>query len=212
MPFEFKIAGEPQAFVPGVIPFTRADDDSHVVEFPGISHVRQILIRAVEINVLVVIAVKEIADVERPAQADEMADGIGKTKGDVGGVISAETRARDRDAMTAALAPREVENVVDDHTLESVMGPHAIGRVDSLVIKAIEIGRIRAINRDFSGIDKGSARPDQTEIFVLGVPAERGGNRPAADPDHRQKQASRTPGSCAESTSGYSVRSCGDGE
>ena len=83
-----------------VIPFARADDDAHVIEFPRIGHVRQVVVGAVEINVVVVIAVEEIADVERAAQADEMADRIGMTKGDIGRVIRAQARAANRHAMT----------------------------------------------------------------------------------------------------------------
>ena len=47
-----------------VVPFARAEDDAHVIVFPWVRHVRQILVRAVEINIVVVIAVEEIADVE----------------------------------------------------------------------------------------------------------------------------------------------------
>ena len=57
--------------MPRVIPFAGPDDDVHVVVFPRVGHVRQILIRAVEINVVVVVAVEEIADLERAAEADE---------------------------------------------------------------------------------------------------------------------------------------------
>src|SRR5438477_5578563 len=60
--------GEPVGFVPGVVPFAGADDDADVIVFPRIGRVRQILERAVEINVVVVIAVEEVADVERAAE------------------------------------------------------------------------------------------------------------------------------------------------
>ena len=54
--------------MPRVVPFSSADNDSHVNVFPRVGRVRQILIRAVEINVVVPVAVEEIADVERAAQ------------------------------------------------------------------------------------------------------------------------------------------------
>jgi hypothetical protein len=121
--------------VPGVIPLAGAEDDAHVIEFPWVSDVRQVLVRAVEVDVIVVITVEEIADLERAAQAEEMADRVGETKGNINGMISAEARAADRDPVTRAVAPREIENVVDDHALESVVRAHAIRRVDPLVVK-----------------------------------------------------------------------------
>ena len=73
--------------MPRVIPFAGPDDDIHVVVFPWVGHVRQIFVRAVEITVLVVVAVEEIADLERAAEADEETDGIGMPEGNVGGMI-----------------------------------------------------------------------------------------------------------------------------
>src|SRR5437762_8189764 len=83
--------------------------------FHRVGHVRQIFVRAIEINVVVVIAVEEIADLERAAQADEVADGVGVPEGDVGGVIRAETRAAHADTIGAGLAPREIEHIVHNH-------------------------------------------------------------------------------------------------
>ncbi len=42
-----------------VVPFAGANDDAHVTVFPRVSRVRQIFIRAVEVNVVVVIAVEK---------------------------------------------------------------------------------------------------------------------------------------------------------
>jgi hypothetical protein len=65
---------KPIRFVSSVVPFAGAENDPHVIVFPRIVDVRQILIRAVEVNVVVVIPVEEIADVELAAQADKVAD------------------------------------------------------------------------------------------------------------------------------------------
>jgi hypothetical protein len=89
-----------------VIPFAGTKNDAHVVVFPRIGRVREIFVRAVEINVVVVIAVEKWADVKRAAQADEMAHQIGMTKSNIRSVISAEARAADRNAMTIAFATR----------------------------------------------------------------------------------------------------------
>jgi len=41
-----------------VVPFASADDDAHVIVFPWVGYVRQIFVRTVEVNVVVVIAVE----------------------------------------------------------------------------------------------------------------------------------------------------------
>ena len=96
-----------------VVPFARAEDDAHVIVFPWVRHVRQIFIRAVEVNVVVVVTIEKRADVERATQADEVADQIGMTESDVPGMISAEACAADGHAMTIAFVTRQIENPAD---------------------------------------------------------------------------------------------------
>src|SRR5438477_11993986 len=57
-------------------PIRRSRDDVHVVVLPRVGHVRQISVRAIEINVVVVISVEESADLECAAEADRMTAGI----------------------------------------------------------------------------------------------------------------------------------------
>ncbi len=157
-----------------VIPFAGPENDVHVVVFPRVGHVRQIFVRVVEINVVVVIAVEEIADLEGAAQADEMTDGIGMPESDVGGVISAETCAADPDPMGAAFAPREIEHVTRDHVFVGDVSANAIGRVNRFVVKTVEINRIRAIDGHSVVIREPGDGIDQTKIFVLAVIAKGG--------------------------------------
>ena len=116
-----------------VIPFAGPENDVHVVVFPRVGHVRQIFVRAVEINVVVVIAVEEIADLEGAAQADKMTDGVGVPESDVGGVIRAQTCAAHPDAMSVAFAPREIEDVTHDNVFVSDMSANAIGGMNDLL-------------------------------------------------------------------------------
>ena len=53
------------------------------------------------------------------------------------------------------------------------MRPHPIGRMNRLVVKTVEIDRIRAINRDSPLSTKSAHGIDQLEIFVLVMAAER---------------------------------------
>src|SRR5947209_10528263 len=164
---------QPIRFVAGVVPFAGADDDAHVAVFPRIGRVRQIFVRTIEINVVVVIAVEEIADIERPAQTDEVTYGIGMPERDISGVISAEARSANRDSTSMALASRQIEYVVYDHIFVSVMGFHPIGRMNFFVVKTFEIDRVRAIDGDFAVVDVPGNRIDQTEILGLVIASKR---------------------------------------
>src|SRR6059058_69600 len=95
------------------------------------------------------------------------------TKRDVARVVGAETRTAHGHPMSMTFAPRVFEYVAHDHVFVSVVSFHPVGRMNSLVVETVEIDRVRAINRDLAGIDVGSDRTDETEIFVLIITAER---------------------------------------
>ena len=46
-------SGHPMGFITSVVPFAGADDNAHLIVFPGVRHVREIFVRAVEVNVVV---------------------------------------------------------------------------------------------------------------------------------------------------------------
>ena len=48
----------------GVVPFAGAEDDSHMIVFPRVGRVWQVFEQAVEVNIVIVIAVEKRADVE----------------------------------------------------------------------------------------------------------------------------------------------------
>src|SRR5437868_13611164 len=102
-----------------------------------------------------------------------MTDRVRMTKRDIRGVISAETRAAHRHAMTMTFLPREIEDIIHDDALVGVVRLHPIGRMNRLVVETVEVDRIRAVNRDSSGVDKVSNGPNQSEILVLEIPSER---------------------------------------
>jgi hypothetical protein len=122
-----------------VVKFAGAENDVHVVVFPRVGHVRQLFVRAVEINVVIVIAVEEIVDLESATQANQMTDGIGVFESNVGGVTGAQTRAADASPMSAAFAPREIEDVPHNNIFISDVRAHAIGGMNAFVVEAVEI-------------------------------------------------------------------------
>jgi len=90
-----------------------------------------------------------------------MAYGVGVTKRNVSGVICAQASTANRDAMTMALAACQIEYVARDHIFVRVVGPHSIGRVNRFIIKAFQINRVRAVDRDFTCIDIAAHRVGQ---------------------------------------------------
>src|ERR1700716_2252396 len=95
------------------------------------------------------------------------------TKSDVSGVVRAQTCTAHGHMMTVALAPCVFEYVANDYVFVGVVRFHPIGRMNSFVIKTVEIDRVRAINGHFAGIDIVRDRTDETEIFILVIMAER---------------------------------------
>src|SRR6266480_4536784 len=95
-------------------------------------------------------------------------------KGDVSGVIGAKARTAHRHPVTIAFAPCEIEYVVDDDIFVSVVRPHTISGMNALVVEAVQVDRVRAVNSDLSRINIASHGIDQTEIFILIVTTERG--------------------------------------
>jgi hypothetical protein len=138
-----------------------------VIVFPGVNRIREIFIRTVEVDVVVVIAVEKRADVERAAQADEMTDNVWVTKRNIRGVVRAEAGPTNCDAMGIAFASREIEHVANDHIFVRVVRPHSVGRVNRFIVKTFEIDRVRAVNSDFAVVDVPCEGTDQPEILVF---------------------------------------------
>ena len=69
-----------------------------VVKVPGISKIRQIVSRQVEVTILVVIAAEEVGQVKRAGHSEQPGEDVGMAKGNVRRVISAEAAA-ERDEM-----------------------------------------------------------------------------------------------------------------
>lgn len=155
-----------------VIPFAGPENDVHVIEFPWVRHVRQIFVRTVEIDIVVVVAVEKIADFEGAAQTDEMANRVGVLESDIGGVIGAKTCAANTNAMRAAFTPRKIEYIAHNDIFISDVGANAICRMNALVVKALEIDRVGAIHRNAIVVDEPCDGIDQPEIFVLMIIAE----------------------------------------
>src|SRR5207249_6565879 len=94
-----------------------------------------------KVNIIIIRSVEKRAYVERAAQADEMAHQIGVTKSNIRSVISAEARAADRNAMTIAFAPCEIEHVSHDHVFVSIVRAHPVRGMNRFVVETLKVDR-----------------------------------------------------------------------
>src|SRR5262249_33634139 len=140
-------------FVATTIPFTSAENDAHVPVFPRVRTAGHVIGRIIEVAVVVVVAVEELLDVESRAHADDVADPFGVAKTNIDRVITAEARATDRDMVPAAIAARKIEHVMHDHVFVTHVGLYAIGRMNPLVVPALRVNRVRAVNGHTTGVD-----------------------------------------------------------
>src|SRR5439155_23969820 len=117
----------------------------------------------------------------------DMTNRIGLTKSKIRSVKSSKARAADRNAITIAFAPCDIEHVPHDHVFVSVVRAHPVRGMNRFVVETLKVDGIRAINRDSVGVDVASHGTDESEVFILIITAER---------SRREKQ--REPAAVAE--------------
>ena len=142
--------------------------------FHGSGQCARIIGRVIEIRVLVVVAVEEPLDVERAAHRKQVAHPSGMPERDVRRVVAAEARAAHGHMVAVALAPGEVEHVVDDDVFVGVVGAQAVGGMDALVVPSFR-GPRNPGNKPYPArVDEPADGLDQPELLVLVKASERG--------------------------------------
>src|SRR6266496_2651970 len=96
-----------------------------------------------------------------------MTDGVRMTKSNIRRVIGTKTGSADCHTMTVTFAAREIEDVPHDYVFIRVMCVHPVGWMKRFIVKALQIDRVRAINRHPASIDVAAQGADQTKILVL---------------------------------------------
>src|SRR5438128_10931244 len=95
-----------------------------------------------------------------------MAHQIGVTKSNIRSVISAEAGAADRNAMTIAFAPCEIEHVPHDHVFVSVVRAYPVRGMNRLLVETLKADGSRAINRDSAALDVTGHGTAESAAFV----------------------------------------------
>src|ERR1700724_546843 len=156
------------------IPLASAEHDPHmpqVVEVPRIAQLRQVVHRVVEVDVVVVIALQELADVEGAAHADQVRHLVGMAQRHVHRVIAAEAAAGDRHPPAAGVGARMLEDLLHDDLLVGHVGLDAVGGMDAVVVPALRVDAVGTIELHPPGVHERRGRLDQAEVLVLVVPS-----------------------------------------
>src|SRR5215213_2592442 len=142
-----------------------------------IAHVRQVIHRVVEVDVLVeVIAVIITANVERAAHRDHPVEEVGPAKQLIGAVERAEARARGDYARAAPAAVPDVRHDLARYVAVVLDLPRGFVFRMNLVIEPAR--PVDAVDREdlyFSRLDKILDRVDHLKPLVLQVVGRRGG-------------------------------------
>ena len=169
---------------------------------PGIAHVREIIDGIVEIEIVVVQAVHEIADVVNAGHGEAALDDVGMLEERVGGVIGAEGCAHggNGDAGALAIVPDEGNDLFAKVGIEDGLDIAAVKGMRAFVIEAEAVDGIDAEDFDFAALDKIGESADHALAFEFGFVAGAGGKTEnglspmAMDDDAKVKpQAGRMP-------------------
>jgi hypothetical protein len=82
-------------------------------------------------------------------------------------MVSTQAGAADCYPIGRTFPPRKIEHVMNDHIFVGVMRPHSIGGMNRFIVKAFQIDRIRAVNRDFAIVDVRRYGSDQPKVLVF---------------------------------------------
>jgi hypothetical protein len=185
-------ASFPRACAGGEVNVAGAD----LVVEPGIAHVGEIIDGIVEIEIVVVHAIHEIADVVDAGHSETALDYVGMLEERVGGVIGAKGCAHggDGDAGALAIVPDEGNDFLAKVGIEDGLHVAAVKGMGAFVIEAEAVDGIDAEEFYFAALDKISEGADHALAFELGFVASAGGKAenglaPVAVDDHVQIEA-----------------------
>ena len=128
-----------------------------------------------EIYIVVVMPIEARADVEDAAQAKEIRNLFGITKGEISGVVAAEATSCYCYTTDAGFVHYTFQYFMAKHAVvgDVVLGP--FGRGDVCVVPAVGVDAIRAVDADELFFDEPLQGVDQASFLVLVVAAHGGG-------------------------------------
>jgi hypothetical protein len=154
-----------------VLPLARTGDEVNVASgelavIPGIGEIGEIVDGIVEIKILVVEAVHEIAQIVDAGHGEAAFEHIRMTKERVGGVIGAEGSAHGGDGdVGLAIIPDEGDDFLGKIGIENGLDVTAMKRVGRFVVEAEAVDGIDGVELDAAGIDEFGESADHALAF-----------------------------------------------
>ena len=152
------------------VTFGGPEHDQHFPE-GGIGSTGQEVHRVIKVYVIVVVAVYKGPDIEYPAHGKAMRGEGGMTAGKIHGMVSAEAAAGDGDPVAARLADGAGYDLVQDQLVIKRLMPGPAGRGDGLIVPAVGIEAVRAIDLYFSVVQEPACGFNEALVFVLVIGA-----------------------------------------
>lgn len=176
--FGLEDTAEAIVFGAAEIGFARGEDDFHLAHMKkgtGVGEIGEEVGGAVEIDVVIVIAVDELVDVEGSAEAGEAGTEFGIAEGEVGGVVAAEAATGGED-LGGVVAPSDKgEDFVEEVVFVLAVAKDAVAGVDGFVVPGFGVDAIDTESLDDAGFVGSGGGTDHVALFVVEVAAHGGG-------------------------------------
>ena len=104
-----------------------------------------------------------------------MADDIGVSEGEVGGVVASEAGSRDTDFMVAGVLSNLFDDFLSEHFIVPDMVLYFLGRMDVSVVPAEFVNAVHAKELYFSVVEEPLDRVNEFEIFAFIIASHGGG-------------------------------------
>src|SRR5208337_2251323 len=152
------------------IPVRRSQHNSHLPDLAQellVAQVRHIVRRVVEIDIVIIVAVKEALDVERSAHGNARRNQIRMAQGKIQRVIAAKTASGNGNLRSLVLPLQVRQKLVGDVTLVLHMPRDACSRRHALVVPALAVDAVHAEQLKRSRFQFPGQRADHSRVFIL---------------------------------------------
>ena len=143
----------------------------------GVLRVRDIIRRAVEIHLLIVVPVEVLLDVERTAHTEEVRDLLRMPKRKIQGVVAAKAAARHPDFVHVTFRTDAGHELFVQHAVVERVVIDSLPGVQVLGIPTVHVNAVNTVQLDFPRLHKVPGRLHELEVLVLVVPAHRRGKQ-----------------------------------
>src|ERR1700733_2208171 len=137
------------------------------IQKPRVAHIRHVVRRRVEVDILIVVAVQKVGNIEGAGHREEAGEDVRMAQRDVHRVIPAKAAANADEVAVLILQPDQRKQLVEDVFLILDLPGYAPARWDVAVVPALRIERVDAVELDLSVVDLVPDRADHAAIFEL---------------------------------------------